>query len=66
MCQEVDMVKLIMVKVIVVWLVDNIMISFKQIVDFVGMYEFEVQGIVDGDVVIGVKGFDLIVNNQLM
>ena len=55
----------IMAKATAVWLVDNTTISFKQIADFVGMHELEVQGIADGDVAAGVKGFDPIANNQL-
>ncbi|MGJ8618112.1 MAG: DUF1013 domain-containing protein [Sulfitobacter sp.] len=55
----------IMAKATAVWLVDNTTISFKQIADFVGMHELEVQGIADGDVAQGVKGFDPIANNQL-
>jgi hypothetical protein len=57
--------KPIMAKATAVWLVDNTTISFKQIADFVGMHELEVQGIADGDVATGVKGFDPITNNQL-
>ncbi|WP_293449682.1 cell cycle transcriptional regulator TrcR [Planktotalea sp.] len=56
----------IMAKATAVWLVDNTTISFKQIADFVGMHELEVQGIADGDVATGVKGFDPIANNQLV
>jgi hypothetical protein len=59
------MAKLLMAKATAVWLVDNTTISFKQIADFVGMHELEVQGIADGDVAAGVKGFDPIANNQL-
>jgi hypothetical protein len=54
-----------MAKATAVWLVDNTTISFKQIADFVGLHELEVQGIADGDVAAGVKGFDPIANNQL-
>ena len=57
--------KPIMAKATAVWLVDNTTITFKQIADFVGMHELEVQGIADGDVATGVKGFDPIANNQL-
>ena len=60
------MAKPIMAKATAVWLVDNTTISFKQIADFVGMHELEVQGIADGDVAAGVKGFDPIANNQLV
>ena len=59
------MAKPIMAKATAVWLVDNTTISFKQIADFVEMHELEVQGIADGDVATGVKGFDPIANNQL-
>ncbi|WP_166416836.1 DUF1013 domain-containing protein [Cochlodiniinecator piscidefendens] len=59
------MAKPIMAKATAVWLVDNTTISFKQIADFVGMHELEIQGIADGDVAQGVKGFDPISNNQL-
>jgi hypothetical protein len=59
------MSKPIMAKATAVWLVDNTTIGFKQIADFVGMHELEVQGIADGDVAAGVKGFDPIANNQL-
>ena len=57
--------KPIMAKATAVWLVDNTTLSFKQIGDFCGLHELEVQGIADGDVAAGVKGFDPIVNNQL-
>jgi len=60
------MAKPIMAKATAVWLVDNTTISFKQIADFVGMHELEVQGIADGDVAAGVKGFDPLANNQLV
>ncbi|PRY24489.1 hypothetical protein CLV78_103355 [Aliiruegeria haliotis] len=58
--------KPIMAKATAVWLVDNTTISFKQIADFCGLHELEVQGIADGDVAAGVKGFDPIANNQLV
>ena len=59
------MTKPLMAKATAVWLVDNTTLSFKQIADFCGMHELEVQGIADGDVAAGVKGFDPIANNQL-
>ncbi|MEM9524655.1 MAG: DUF1013 domain-containing protein [Pseudomonadota bacterium] len=59
------MTKPIMAKATAVWLVDNTTLTFKQIADFVHMHELEVQGIADGDVAMGVKGFDPIANNQL-
>ncbi|QIE42727.1 DUF1013 domain-containing protein [Meridianimarinicoccus aquatilis] len=57
--------KPIMAKATAVWLVDNTTLNFKQIADFCGFHELEVQGIADGDVAAGVKGFDPIANNQL-
>lgn len=57
--------KPIMAKATAVWLVDNTTLSFKQIADFCGLHELEVQGIADGDVAAGVKGFDPVANNQL-
>jgi hypothetical protein len=62
---EIGMATPIMAKATAVWLVDNTTITFKQIADFVGMHELEIQGIADGDVATGVKGFDPIANNQL-
>ena len=59
------MAKPIMARATAVWLVDNTTMTFKQIADFVGMHELEIQGIADGDVATGVKGFDPIANNQL-
>ncbi len=59
------MAKPIMAKATAVWLVDNTTLSFKQIADFCGLHELEVQGIADGDVAVGVKGFDPVTNNQL-
>lgn len=57
--------KPLMAKATAVWLVDNTTLSFKQIGDFCGMHELEVQGIADGDVAAGVKGYDPVASNQL-
>lgn len=59
------MAKPLMAKATAVWLVDNTTLSFKQIADFCGLHALEVQGIADGDVATGVKGFDPIAHNQL-
>ena len=59
------MSKPIMARATAVWLVENTTLTFKQIAEFCGMHELEVQGIADGDVAGGVKGFDPIANNQL-
>jgi hypothetical protein len=55
----------LMPKATAVWLVDNTTLTFRQIAEFVGMHELEISGIADGEVAIGIKGFDPIVNNQL-
>ncbi len=55
----------IMAKATAVWLVDNTTLTFHQVAEFCGMHDLEVQGIADGDVAAGVKGFDPIANNQL-
>jgi len=59
------MAKPLMAKATAVWLVDNTTMTFKQVADFCEMHELEVQGIADGDVAAGVKGFDPVANNQL-
>jgi hypothetical protein len=59
------MTKPLMAKATAVWLVENTTLSFRQIAEFCGLHELEVQGIADGDVAAGVKGFDPIANNQL-
>lgn len=59
------MSKPIMARATAVWLVDNTTLTFKQVAEFCGFHELEVQGIADGDVAVGVKGFDPIANNQL-
>ncbi|AKS47365.1 hypothetical protein SAMN05444287_2992 [Octadecabacter temperatus] len=55
----------IMAKATAVWLCDNTTMTFRQIAVFCGLHELEVQGIADGDVATGVKGFDPIANKQL-
>ena len=48
-----------------VWLVDNTTLSFKQIADFCNLHEVEVQGIADGEVAKGIKGYNPIISGQL-
>ena len=55
----------LMPKATAVWLVDNTTLTFAQIAAFCDLHELEVQGIADGDVAAGVKGFDPVANNQL-
>lgn len=55
----------LMPKATAVWLVDNTTLTFTQIAEFTGLHELEVNGIADGEVAIGMKGFDPIDNSQL-
>jgi hypothetical protein len=48
-----------------IWLVDNTTLSFKQIADFCKLHEVEVQGIADGEVGKGIKGYNPIISGQL-
>jgi hypothetical protein len=55
----------LMQKATAVWLVDNTTLTFAQIADFCGLHELEVNGIADGEVAQGIKGFDPVANRQL-
>ena len=55
----------LMPKATAIWLVENTALSFNQIAEFCGLHELEVQGIADGDVAVGMRGYDPIDNNQL-
>lgn len=55
----------LMQKATAVWLVENTTLTFGQIAEFTGLHELEVNGIADGEVAQGIKGFDPIVNRQL-
>ena len=55
----------LMQKATAVWLVENTTLTFRQIADFCGLHELEVNGIADGEVAQGIKGFDPLVNRQL-
>ena len=48
-----------------VWLVENTTLTFKQIATFCGLHEIEVQGIADGEVAKGIKGYNPIISGQL-
>ena len=48
-----------------VWLVENTTLTFKQIADFCNLHEVEVQGIADGEVAKGIKGYNPIISGQL-
>lgn len=55
----------LMQKATAVWLVENTTLTFQQIAEFCGLHELEVNGIADGEVAQGIKGFDPIANRQL-
>ena len=48
-----------------VWLVENTTLTFKQIANFCHLHEVEVQGIADGEVAKGIKGYNPIISGQL-
>ena len=48
-----------------VWLVENTTLTFKQIADFCNLHEVEIQGIADGEVAKGIKGYNPIISGQL-
>ena len=55
----------LMPKATAVWLVDNTTLSFRQIAEFCGMHELEIQAIADGEVAAGIVGADPIATGQL-
>ena len=55
----------LMPKATAIWLVENTALSFNQISEFCGLHLLEVQGIADGEVAVGMRGYDPIDNNQL-
>ena len=48
-----------------VWLVENTTLTFKQIAEFCDLHEVEIQGIADGEVAKGIKGYNPIIAGQL-
>ena len=48
-----------------VWLVENTSLTFKQIANFCDLHEVEIQGIADGEVAKGIKGYNPIIAGQL-
>ena len=59
------MKKPLMPKATAVWLIENTRLTFEQISEFCNLHILEVQGIADGDVAVGMQGYDPIDNNQL-
>ena len=55
----------LMPKATAIWLVENTALTFIQIAEFCGLHELEIQGIADGEVSAGMRGYNPIDNNQL-
>jgi hypothetical protein len=55
----------LMPKATAVWLVENTSLTFDQIAEFCKLHPLEVKGIADGEVAVGIKGFDPVTNGQL-
>ena len=56
---------LLMPKATAVWLIENTILTFKQIADFTGMMEIEVQAIANEEIGYGLVGRDPIDNKEL-
>ncbi len=56
---------IIMPKATAVWLVENTALSFRQIAEFCGLHELEIQAIADGDAMQGMQGISPISMGQL-
>ena len=50
---------------LLLWLVENTTLTFKQIANFCNLHEVEVQGIADGEVAKGIKAYNPIITGQL-
>ena len=59
------MKKPLMPKATAIWLIENTSLSFNQIAEFCGLHELEIQGMADGEVASGMRGYDPIDNKQL-
>ena len=59
------MTDLLMPKATAVWLIDNTALTFTQIAEFCSLHDLEVQAIADGDVGIGIQGYNPVLNKQL-
>ncbi|MHB1219450.1 MAG: cell cycle transcriptional regulator TrcR [Alphaproteobacteria bacterium] len=55
----------LMPKATAVWLVENTTLTFKQIADYCGLHELEIQAIADGEVAPGMHGIDPTSSGQL-
>ena len=55
----------LMPKATAVWLIENTALTFEQVATFCQLHALEVQAIANGEVGIGMQGFDPIANGQL-
>ena len=54
-----------MPKATALWMIENTALSFKQIADFCGLHELEVQALADGDVMGGMAPLDPVLSGQV-
>lgn len=59
------MARPLMPKATAVWLVENTALTFRQIAEFCGLHELEVQAIADDEVAVGMQGLDPIQSGEL-
>ncbi|PIW27794.1 MAG: DUF1013 domain-containing protein [Rhodospirillales bacterium CG15_BIG_FIL_POST_REV_8_21_14_020_66_15] len=59
------MARPLMPKATAVWLVENTALTFRQIADFCGLHELEVQAIADDEVAVGMQGLDPVQAGEL-
>ena len=57
--------QVLMPKATAVWLIENTALTFDQIAEFCSLHPLEVKSIADGEVAIGMAGFNPITNGQL-
>jgi hypothetical protein len=55
----------LMPKATAVWLVENTALTFEQIAAFCGLHALEIKAIADGEVAVGMVGFDPVASGQL-
>jgi hypothetical protein len=55
----------LMPKATAVWLVENTTLNFRQIAEFCGLHELEIQAIADGEVATGMQGLNPIGTHEL-
>jgi hypothetical protein len=59
------MSQVLMPKATAVWLIENTALTFDQVAQFCSLHPLEVQSIADGEVAVGMAGFDPIASGQL-